>query len=84
MPASMGSLPAGGGGGGGGVAGTVKGGRQKWVIFGTAEPLYEVAAHLCIAIKATATAQWQKATRGGWRKPPSKPPPPTRADEAAR
>ena len=51
------------------------------MLFGTRGTPYKVAAHLCYATEATATAQWQKARRGG-DKQQSKPPP-TQADEAA-
>ena len=51
---------------------TVKGGRQKWVLFGTGDTPYKVPAHLWYATEAIATARWQKAIRGGGG---SKPPP---------
>ena len=63
------------------VVGTMKAGQQKLVLFGTGETLYKVAAHLCCATEATATAQWQKAKGGGGHH--SKPPPPPQAKEAA-
>ena len=60
------------------VVGNVKGGKHKWVLFGTRETPYKVAAHLCYATEATATAQWQMATGGGGEKQHSMPPPPHR------
>ena len=60
------------------VVGTVKGGRQKWVRFGKGETWYKVAAPLCLAIEATATAQWRKATGGGGGSNAAAPPPPRR------
>ena len=63
------------------VVGNVKGGKHKWVLFGTRDTPYKVAAHLCYAIEATATAQWQKATRGGGEA--TQEARPTEADEAA-
>ena len=63
------------------VVGNVKGGKHKWVLFGTGETPYKVEAHLCYATEATFAAQWQKAIRGGGEG--TQPAPVPHADEAA-
>ena len=64
------------------VVGTLKGRRQKSVLFGAGETPYKVAAHLCYATEAPATVRWQKAKGVGEQH--SKPTPNTHTRRPAR